>query len=1319
MVLKNLKKIIIITLMLMIVFSLVSITNKVYAADEILYLRIQELMTESEPDKGYAIGNPNANGVTPTAMKLWNIVRSNAGYTSVEESDIYCIRAGQGFTNQSNASTDEYPNSFDIIAEKNAILNNGILTGEFTTQIDGTEYTVNVYNAILALLDTIYLAHPESSTTGLIGYDELVNNAMEYARENSLSDEFNLYSSILGTTNQLSETDVLAVQQAAVWYFTNYDQNTTENNNLYDKRNKVSWLNETIDGTTYSANNDTVIKGQSEILYKYLIRTAIENADQYSKITSNEVINPITVNTTKLEKELSADNSKYILGPINITENREANYDLNVEVKNGSSAMGYTLLDENKVEVESGKAVKDLIGNDFYISIPANEVTEISDITVDINVEYFKTTATVWTDESDLNNTQPVVIPERVKENEKITLTLEPEFDLALRKYITAVNNVDLTGSFSRVPNINTDTLQNGTTATYAHKKDPVTIKTGDIVTYNLTIYNEGGKAGRATKIVDQLPTGLKFVSIESGNFIEDPANPYDEGTNKLNLVRDPANTDNLEAYNGTTLEYETITINCEVTAKANTSGNTVLTNVAWISEEFDAVDNETIIDQQGADRDSEPGTTPNVNKDNMSEYKGNSSNKNDLTDNTYFYKGEQDDDDFEKLILVSESFDLKLIKRIVQVNNQNVPERIESIDTSELNVIKSDGTYETTAKYELNKEPVLVEKGDIVTYTFRIYNEGTIDGYATEITEDIPEGLEFVWSEKSGEELADDETLTDDEKEAVEFNQEYLWGKFQYDENNRITQISTDYLSKDKEAIEGDNLIEAFGENDGTKTEDDLSYKEVSVKLKVVAENLSGNVIRNEAAITEDSDEDGDDIDDRDSDPKIWKKYEDDEDFDNIVLQSFDLALRKFITAVSPDETIEEEEYLKDSDGAYTRAPQVDTSKLNTTDENGNLITTAEYNHTKEPLIVNHNDIVIYTLRVYNEGETDGYAAEITDYLPPYLEFVPGEFNDIYKWTVAEDGRTVKSTYLDDTLLKGAEENENGKIVLSYEEVQIMCRVKDVAPTNENITNIAEISKYLDKDKEPANDRDSSEDNVNIPDDENLPGYKDDEEGSYIPGQEDDDDFEKVIVKIFDLALRKWVTQAIVYEDGQEVITETGHQPYDDPEGVVKVDLDKRDINNVVVKFRYSIRVINEGEVAGYATEITDYVPQGLKFLPEDNPGWVDEGNNVISTRLLENTLLQPGEYADVEVVLTWINGEDNLDLKVNTAEISQDDNEYDIDDKDSTPDNKKPGEDDIDDAPVILTLITGQGQTYFVLALIILGTISIGIVLIKKYVL
>ena len=1295
---------------ILIVLILVSLLpTKVVAtqANTPLYLGVTEIRTNDTPNMGYAIGDPNTNGTEGYGAKIWNIQEhtgpgDNDPVKADGNKNIYCVKSGVGFSDTHKSAT--YNIFYNMKTERNDIGTNvppmtSVVNGEITNEYG----TVNTYDALLALADMMYLIDDEN--------DEAEKEA--YLEAAGIETDPQYVSAIL------TRDDIAAVQQAAIWYFTNYDD---EVEGKYDKTGNTGWLNYTLDGETYrsllgynqEAGEGRQRQQQAEILYNYLIKTATENASNYSESETTSTEAPAKVNTTTLNYEES--NGSYILGPINITENSNLPYTIDFTVKNGETEINdYTLLDSNKQPVEDGKTVKDLVGEDFYISVDTDDVSTLS---INIKINYSTKTLTLWTSGNN-GEEQPVMIPEKDDESSEVELTVKPEepFDLALRKYITQINDEDLANS--RVPNIDESTLQNGTTATYNHRKDPVLIETGDMVTYNITIYNEGEKEGRATKIVDQLPTGLRFDSVVSGNF---ELESYDEnGDNRVTLVRIDGNEENLPAYTGTgDPSSETITIKCEVVAQPSESNTTVLTNVAWISEEYNAEDDITITTEEGQDIDSEPATTPDVNKDTMEEYQGNE-NKDDLTDSDYYYKGQQDDDDFEKLVLMPQSFDLKLIKRITQINNQNVPERIESVDVSDLNTIGEDGNIITTGDYQLSKEPVAVKKGDIITYTFRVYNEGTIDGYASEITEDIPEGLEFLWSELEGEDLQNDSNLTDAEKEAIEFNQNYLWGNFVYDESGeRIIQISTDYLSKNKETTIGGNLIPAFGSNDGTKTEEDLHYLEVSVKLKVISDNVSGETIRNEAAISEDTNENGEPVDDRDSDTEEWVKYEDDEDYDSIILQSFDLALRKFIVAVSNDENVEAGEYLTNADGSYTRAPVVDTSLLNTTDANGNMITTAIYNHTKEPVIVQPNDYVVYMLRVYNEGEMAGYAAEIKDHLPPYLEFVDNEYNEQYGWEVSEDGRTVTTRYLENSLINAAEKNEAGIYSLSYVEVPIMCRIVDNVPTSENITNIADITEYQDENKEPTTDRDSQEDNVELPGDEELPNYKDDVSGDYIPGQQDDDDFEKVVVKVFDLSLRKWVTQAIVIDkDGNQQITETGHQPYDDPEQIVKVELYRKNVNDVTVKFRYKIRVTNEGEIAGYAKEITDYVPEGLRFLSEDNPGWTDEGNNVISTRLLENTLLQPGEYAEVEVVLTWINGEDNMGEKVNIAEISEDYNDYGAPDRDSTPDNQKDGEDDIDDAPVLLSVSTGQVRIYFTLGFVILITIASGIVLIKKFVL
>ena len=227
------------------------------------------------------------------------------------------------------------------------------------------------------------------------------------------------------------------------------------------------------------------------------------------------------------------------------------------------------------------------------------------------------------------------------------------------------------------------------------------------------------------------------------------------------------------------------------------------------------------------------------------------------------------------------------------------------------------------------------------------------------------------------------------------------------------------------------------------------------------------------------------------------------------------------------------------------------------------------------------------------------------------------------------------------------------------------------------------------------------------------YPEYNDDD-------HEDDIDYEQVKVKYFDLSLLKWVSKAIVIENGETSITETGHTGYENPEPVVKVEIKSKNVNNVIVKFAYKIKITNEGEIAGYAKEVTDYIPEGLKFVEEDNPEWYIRADGKVATAQLEDTLLQPGESAEVELILTWINGEKNLGTKINIAEISKDYNSSNTPDIDSTPDNEKADEDDIDDAPMMLAIKTGIDiePKYVALTAVVLVILTTGTVLIKKFV-
>lgn len=418
-----------------------------------------------------------------------------------------------------------------------------------------------------------------------------------------------------------------------------------------------------------------------------------------------------------------------------------------------------------------------------------------------------------------------------------------------------------------------------------------------------------------------------------------------------------------------------------------------------------------------------------------------------------------------------------------------------------------------------------------------------------------------------------------------------------------------------------------------------------------------------------------------------------------NKELTDYDLALRKFITSVNGNEP------------EVSREPVVDTSKL----LDGSS-TTATYTHTKEPLLVANTDTVVYTLRMYNEGVSSVYAAEVKDDIPVGLEFIAdNEINTKYGWkmydkagnetTDVTEAKMIKTDYLskeksesrgEDNLLKPFEYKEGAE--LDYRDVQVAFKVVGEGVLSDRIIiNTAEITNETDEQGKQVKDRDSTPDN----DKEN----------------EDDIDKEYLKLKYFDLSLLKWVSSAMVTENGKTTETLTGHTGLENPEPVVKVELNRKKLDKVTVKFAYTIKVTNEGEIEGYAKEISDYIPEGLKFVAEDNPQWSEKDGKIV-TRQLENTLLNPGESANVTVILTWKNSQDNLGLKTNVAEISEDFNEYGEEDIDSTPNNQVEGEDDIDNAQVLLSISTGKAKMYIALTFGIMITLAGGIILIKKFV-
>ena len=225
-----------------------------------------------------------------------------------------------------------------------------------------------------------------------------------------------------------------------------------------------------------------------------------------------------------------------------------------------------------------------------------------------------------------------------VSKNQKdgtITLTMknEPQYDLALRKFITSINGI--VPKESREPRVDLTTLKNGTfdrngnkkyeyTATYKHNKDEegkvLEAATGDRVVYTIRIYNEGKKDGTATEITDYLPAGLKLVDYSNSTI-----------NKKYGWKKGKSDKEGYTAYTTTYLKdqnviisafdeknnkllFKDVQIECEVIA---TKAKDNLKNIAEITAD------------DGKDRDSTP---KNVNRGN------------------YGSTSQQDDDDFEVL---------------------------------------------------------------------------------------------------------------------------------------------------------------------------------------------------------------------------------------------------------------------------------------------------------------------------------------------------------------------------------------------------------------------------------------------------------------------------------------------------------------------------------------------------------------------------------------------------------------------------------------------------------------------------------------------
>ena len=180
-----------------------------------------------------------------------------------------------------------------------------------------------------------------------------------------------------------------------------------------------------------------------------------------------------------------------------------------------------------------------------------------------------------------------------------------------------------------------------------------------------------------------------------------------------------------------------------------------------------------------------------------------------------------------------------------------------------------------------------------------------------------------------------------------------------------------------------------------------------------------------------------------------------------------------------------------------------------------------------------------------------------------------------------------------------------------------------------------------------------------------------------------------------FNLELQKYVSKITVTNNAKTTT-------YDQKENatLAKAEIKAKNLSGSLVVIEYKIKVTNKGDVAGYARNIVDYMPQTLSFNSSMNPDWYISGSNLYNTSLA-NTKIEPGETKEVTLVLTKTMTDSNTGLVNNKAEIIDSSNELGIQGKTSQKGS----------ANVIISVSTGALANYVattVITLIVLAGLA-----------
>lgn len=162
-----------------------------------------------------------------------------------------------------------------------------------------------------------------------------------------------------------------------------------------------------------------------------------------------------------------------------------------------------------------------------------------------------------------------------------------------------------------------------------------------------------------------------------------------------------------------------------------------------------------------------------------------------------------------------------------------------------------------------------------------------------------------------------------------------------------------------------------------------------------------------------------------------------------------------------------------------------------------------------------------------------------------------------------------------------------------------------------------------------------------------------------------------------FNLAVDKWVSKVSL--DG---ITQTA-KSLETKDEIYKIDIHRTKTETSQIKVTYKIRITNKGEIEGTVDKLTEIIPLGYHLNPEDNKLTWKENKGILVTEDLKEEPIAPGKYKEIEIVLRWDGGGENIGMKDNIVILSKTSNPAGYQDMSK--------EDDISKAQMMIAIASG----------------------------